>query len=192
MEKFNDADGISQRQEAKKINYHHSYTSKTLKKLGIKYRKKKRSPNYTDEDIAKVKSQCHWLVTQYGKFDFILDDEKYFPLSASHIPGNNIFYFRDPKSAPAEIKFKISKKFKPKLMLWIAISNKGISASFFQKGGLVINQRIYINKCLKSRLLPSIKKYHQDNNYVFWPDKAISHYSKKSGIHAVPKYEICS
>ena len=177
---FNNADGISQRQEAKKINCDHSYVCKSLKKLGIKCRKKKKSPKYINENIGKIRSQCRWLVKNYGKLDFILDDEKYFPLSASHIPGNDIFYSQDPKSAPAEIKFKGKKKFEAKLMLWIAISNKGISAPYFREGGLAINQQIYINKCLKPKLIPFIKKFHQDNNYVFWSDKASSHYSKKS------------
>jgi hypothetical protein len=41
-----------------------------------------------------------------------------------------------------------------------------------------INSDIYINECLNERLLPFIHKYHQDMNYIFWPDLASAHYSK--------------
>ncbi len=42
--------------------------------------------------------------------------------------------------------------------------------------------------------MPFLRKHHADNNYVFWPDKASSHYSRMSvdfmgarGINFVPK-----
>jgi hypothetical protein len=76
------------------------------------------------------------------------------------------------------LKFK--KKFEPKVMLYIAISPRGISKPYFQKGGLAFNQKIYEEKCLKKKLIPFIKKYHSDGRYVFWPDKASSHYAKKT------------
>ena len=31
---------------------------------------------------------------------------------------------------------------------------------------------------MSARLLPFIKKYHLDNNYIFWPDLASSHYAE--------------
>ena len=52
----------------------------------------------------------------------------------------------------------------------------------------------YVDECLKARLLPFIKKYHSDGEYVFWPDLASSHYGEDSldflienGIHHVDK-----
>ena len=85
-------------------------------------------------------------------------------------------------------------KFEPKLLLWIAISKNGISKPYFRKSGLAINQKIYLEDCVKKRLLPFIREKHSDNNYLFWPDKASSHYAKsvinhltEQNIKFVPK-----
>ncbi|RNA02406.1 hypothetical protein BpHYR1_037805 [Brachionus plicatilis] len=40
-----------------------------------------------------------------------------------------------------------------------------------------INSFIYIHECLNERLFPFIHEYHQDLDYIFWPDSASSHYS---------------
>ncbi len=120
------------------------------------------------------------MCKNYASLDFVLDDEKYFTLSAPQMPGNESFYSSDPSSAPPSIKLKFKKKFEPKVMLYIAISPRGISKPYFQKGGLAVNQKIYEEECLKKKLIPFIKKCHSDGKYVFWPDKASSHYAKKT------------
>ena len=38
---------------------------------------------------------------------------------------------------------------------------------------------MYRDEVLEPFLLPFIQKYHQNDNYVFWPDQASSHYSKE-------------
>lgn len=79
-------------------------------------------------------------------------------------------------------------------MLYIAVSEQGASEPFFLASGLAINQEIYEKQCLKKHLVPFMKKYHQDGNFVFWPDKSSSHYAKKTveflnneNIRFVPK-----
>ena len=67
------------------------------------------------------------------------------------------------------------KKIEQKVMLYIAVSERGISKPYFKPSGLAINQEIYQNQCLKKILLPYVQKYFRDDNYVFWPDKASSH-----------------
>ena len=94
------------------------------------------------------------------------------------MPGNNIYYSDDPKNAPPDVKYKFKKKFEPKVMLYIAVSNKGVSEPYFRKSGLAVNQHVYKNDCLRSIFLPFIKKHHQNDDCVFWPDKASSHYAK--------------
>ena len=81
-----------------------------------------------------------------------------------------------------------------KLLMWIAISERGMSKTFFRKSGSVaINSSIYINECLQARFLPFIHKHHGDFNYLFWPDLAGAHYSKESvtwmnqNVHYVEK-----
>ena len=68
-------------------------------------------------------------------------------------------------------------KFEKNLLVWVAISPRGMSQSFIAPSGLSVNQDVYLNECVKKRLIPYIEKYHSDNNYVFWPDLASSQYA---------------
>ncbi len=61
----------------------------------------------------------------------------------------------------------------------MAISEYGVTRAFFMKNGLAINQEVYLKQCIKRRLMPFIAKYHSNNNFVFWPDKASAHYAKR-------------
>ncbi len=40
-----------------------------------------------------------------------------------------------------------------------------------------MNQNVYLD-CIKKRLVTSFKENHSDDEYVFWPDLASSHYAK--------------
>ena len=86
-------------------------------------------------------------------------------------------------SAPNEVKIKTKQKFEPKLMVWLAISPRGISQPFIVHSGLAVNQKVYLKECVIKRLIPSIQKYHSDGNYVFWPDLASSHYANTVVAH---------
>ena len=73
-------------------------------------------------------------------------------------------------------------------------SENGISQPYFVPSGLAVYQKIYLNKCIKKRLIPFINKYHSDGAYVFWPDLASSHnaktvimYLNKENVHYVEK-----
>lgn len=63
-------------------------------------------------------------------------------------------------------------------MVWVAISEKGISDHYVHRSKNAITSKTYLNQCLKKRLLPFIQQHHQDNNFVFWPDQASAHYAK--------------
>lgn len=78
------------------------------------------------------------------------------------------------------LNINLKKKFVKKVVLYIVISEQGVSEPFFLTSGLAVNQEVYEKQCLKKHLVPFIKKYYQDGNFVFWPDKASSHYAKKT------------
>ena len=40
-----------------------------------------------------------------------------------------------------------------------------------------MREEIYLKQCIRDRLLPFIKKHHQNENILFWPDLASSHYA---------------
>ena len=115
---------------------------------------------------------------KYRDREFVLDDECYFTKRRTNSNGNDIFYSNNKDLAPANIKFKKVAKFEYKLLVYIVISPRGVSEPFIQPSGNAVNQFIYRDNCLASLLLPFIKKYHSDGNYIFWPDLASSHYAE--------------
>jgi len=172
-------DKISQCQAARKFNCSQPYIFKTLKrKSNIKKRKKKKIPKRTENQKAKAQTLCGRLYRKSENKSFILDDESYFTLAHSTISGNNIFYSSDVSKTPANVKYRTVAKFEPKLLVWICFSEKGISTPLIRPSGLAVNQEIYKNDCIKNKLIPFIKKYHSDGQYIFWPDLATSHYAK--------------
>ena len=93
-----------------------------------------------------------------------MGDECYFTKLQTNANGNYIFYSNNKYLAPASIKFKIVAKFDETLLVYIAISPRGVSEPFIQPSGNAVNQFIYRDNCLASILLPFIKKYHSDGN----------------------------
>ena len=124
--------------------------------MNIQYRKREKAPKKAKKRIRKLVNQLYntkYFWSSMMKNTFVL-----------HMAGNS----------------EILHKYK-KLLMWIAVSDPGMSEPFFRTfKAVTINTSIYINKCLEKRLLPFIHKYHGDCNYLFWPYLASSHYSKDS------------
>ena len=79
-----------------------------------------------------------------------------------------------------------------KIMVWLAMSPKGVSSPYFVPSGLVVNQEVYLNECIKKRLEPMIKKYYSSEGYAFLQDLASSHYANLVQEYLVKKkYTIC-
>ena len=151
--------------------------------MNIKYRKCEKTPKYTIEQQIKAKKRSRKLVNQLynTKSLLVIDDEKYFCFAGDNMPGNSGYYTNNKKTCPESVRFIGKEKFPKKLLMWIAISDRGMSEPLFRTSKAVaINSSIYINECLEKRLLPFIHKYHGDFNYSFWRDLASSHYSKDS------------
>ena len=83
------------------------------------------------------------------------------------------------QKTPESVKNKYKTKYEKKVLVWIAISPKGMTKSFFRESRLAINRFVYPNECLDPYLLPLIKKYHRNDQYVFWSDQASAHYTKE-------------
>ena len=170
--------GISQRKLARRFKCSQSSINKQLKQLSIRCWKKQRIPGRTEAQMEAARPKCSTLYRKYRDREWILDDESYFTLSHSTINGNDNFYSNNKDLTLADVKFAKKYKFEPKLLVWIAVSPNGISEPYIVASGNAINQFIYRDECLSARLLPFIKKYHLDNNYIFWPDLASSHYAE--------------
>lgn len=188
--------GISQRTLAKKFKVSRSCIQRNLTKLGLKYYKRQRAPKYNPQQLEQIPSKCRKLrrkVIDHETF-IIMDDEKYFSFSGDNMPGNAGFYSTDKQDTSPDVKFKSKQKFAPKILVWLTLSSKGISAPYIgPMKGPAINGDLYVKKCLP-KLLAFINKHHQNDKYVFWPDLATSHYAKTTTewltakkIHFVPK-----
>lgn len=173
--RLNNSDSTSFRAEANRIGCDPMHVVRTAKKMGILCRKKQKAPFYKNGQVNCIKTACRWLHDNSRGLSFVLDDESYFTLTGSQ-PQR--FYTTDKDAAPDNVKFRGVRKFEPKIMLYIAVSERGISKPFFMRSGLAVNQYTYREHCIKRRLIPFIKKHHNDNQYLFWPDKASSHYAK--------------
>lgn len=175
----NNRRGVSQRRLAKKFHCSQSLISKTLKaKTSITFNKRKKIPARTEEQKAVIKSRCDYLYRKFNKKDWIIDDESYFTLSNSTNNKNSGFYTNDISQTPNDVKYYKKGKYEAKLMVWIAISCKGLTRPYMAPSGMAIDSQTYINKCLRPKLFPFIREKHNSLNYMFWPDLASSHYSK--------------
>jgi hypothetical protein len=104
-----------------------------------------------------------------------MDDESYFTFAHTSINGNDRFY---TSNVNVTVKYRLIEKFQKKLLVWIAFSENGITEPYFVPNGLAVNLKIYLNECIKKRLLLFINQHHSDGKYIFWPDLASSHYAK--------------
>ncbi|CAF3430258.1 unnamed protein product [Rotaria socialis] len=181
VKSVNNRCGLSQRKMARRFQVHQSTISRNLRRrTAIVIRKRRKAPKMDNkEQENRARKNCGKLYRQLlNGCDLILDDEKYFKLSGNNVCGNRYFYSTDPSSAPPNIKFQGKKKFEPKVMIWMACSSKGISDIYVHRSKQAIDQHTYLKECINKRLLAFIERYHNDGNYLFWPDLANAHYAK--------------
>jgi transposase len=181
QKKLDHSHGISQRMLARMFGCHQSYVCRTIqRKTSIEFRKKENAPDRSSKQKLVVRPKCSRLVKIFRKKKIVLDDESYFYLCNFDISGNDGYYSSNVDETPQEVKLKRKRKFGPKLMVWAAMSPDGISQPYIVPSGQAINQDVYIEKCLKQRLLPFIQAYHKNDDIVFWPDLASSHYAART------------
>ncbi|CAF2108275.1 unnamed protein product, partial [Rotaria magnacalcarata] len=181
VKSVNNRTGVSQRKIARRFNVHQSTISRNLRRrTSICIRKRRSAPKMNSKDQEKrAKKNCGKLYRLLLRGDdLILDDEKYFTLSGNNVSGNRYFYSTNPTTTPADIKFQKKRKFEPKIMIWMAMSSKGVSSVYVHKSKQGIRQETYLKECINKRLLPFIEQHHQGGNYLFWPDLTSAHYSK--------------
>ncbi|CAF4652187.1 unnamed protein product, partial [Rotaria sp. Silwood2] len=148
------------------------------RKLAKKF-ERQRAPKYTQKQLEQIPAKCRKLRREFTDQEtfIIVDDEKYFTFSGEETPGNAGFYSSNKENTPDDVKFKSKQKFEPKILVWLALSSKGISTPFIgTTKGPAVDTDVYIGKCLP-KLLKFIEKHHLDDKYIFWPDLASSHYA---------------
>ena len=149
-------------------------------KSSIRYFRRQPVPAASEEQEKKQKQRCsdlrRDLFKARGKSVIIMDDESYFRLKADQMGANRGYYTANKENANLNVKYRTVEKFPKKDMLWVAISEKGVSDPYFvQKNSL--NGKIYREECI-----PLLKKFIDDKHkrckVVHWPDLAPAHYDK--------------
>lgn len=192
-----DLKGASNRVLSRKFQVSKETVRQNLLKMEIKYHKKVTVPRYSEKQLLEIPKKCRILRRQIftANRQIILDDEKYFTFSWNNSAQNAGFYTNNIQTTPDDVRFAPKGKFESKVLVWAAISSKGISQLYIQDSKApAIKATTYISKCL-SKLDKFIKEKHPNEDSIFWPDLASSHYAKitldwlkEKNINFVPKH----
>ncbi|CAF3559941.1 unnamed protein product [Rotaria socialis] len=159
---------LSQRKLGRRFWVHHSTISRTLRKrTSVVIRKRRKAPKMNSKDQEnRARKDC-------GKM---------YPAT---MLVAMFFYSTNPVTSPPNIKFQKRKIFEPKLMIWMAMSSKGVSDVYIHRSKQAVLQTTYLKECINKGLLPFIEKYHHNGSYLFWPDLASAHCSNlvKERLH---------
>ena len=130
--------GATQCKMAKKYDISVAMVNSILKKNQIKYCKRRSVSNYYPgqqerAQTAVRKLQRH-LFPPSGSASIVIDDESYFSLKNDQTPANS-GYYQEIGSAGGDVsenvRFKYTAKYPEKLLMWITISERGVSEPFF-------------------------------------------------------------
>ena len=168
------------RKAARKFKCSHITIRNILRKMQkpiLCYKREKR-PNRTHVQRLVARPKSRRLLQVYRNVNFILDDESNFTLSNSVLTGNDSYYTNDKNLTPDDVKYIDKAKYEEKVLVWVAISPKGNSQIYMRPSGMAINQEVYLNECIKKRLVPFVQEHYRNGKYVFWPDLASSHFAK--------------
>lgn len=180
----------SYRELGKKFQCDGKTVKKYLNDMGIQKKCRKNKATVSEAQEITQKSRLRSLVkkTFHAKNNVvcIMDDESYFTMDGNEWQGKH--YFEGKRPIDDNIKFVEHTKFPKKVLLWLAISQHGMSEPEFFESGLAVNSERYINYCLP-KVKEFINKKHSTLKVIFWPDLASSHYAKKT-LEAMDSFQI--
>ena len=174
--------GVSQRLLARRFGCSRSLIQKVLKEADITYKRRQKAPKVTLKQAMVQKTRIRNLsrgpLCASKPVDVVMDDESYFTYSGSQMPGNVGFYAGPAGDAPEHVKFKPTMKFPKRVMVWLAMSPRGLSSPVFQKKSQTVDGDFYREKIIKKELVPFLREKYPENDFIFWPDLATAHYAR--------------
>ena len=132
------------RRLAPKLKVSHQTICNHLQAIGIRFNKR-RALKYTDQQLEEIPTRARrlWRLLSNDDFELVMDDEKYFLLHNEYVQTNRDFSASNSRTTPPEIKFKRTKKYEPKILVWLTVSENGISnRSSRNKSKLLLKQHI--------------------------------------------------
>ena len=131
---------------------------------------------------SRAKSGCRRVYEKTLSKVLVIDDESYVPLYRSDIPGKRYFHAESRSKVDYKEKIIPKAKFFKKFLVWQAMDEFGsVSESFVSEGSMT--SKVYLEECIKKRLIPCIDKHHLRQEVFFWPDMDTCHYA-----HSVTTY----
>jgi hypothetical protein len=145
-------------------------------KLQIKSYKQQEAPKYREGQAERSQVNCGIILKKAEEKMFIMDDESYVPFDPKQVKGPKFYHCKSKKDAPHHIKYKRKEKYAEKVMVWQAIDEEGSISEPFYLYKKHMNGEIYLEECLKKRLLPFIERNREIKDVCFWFDMAGCHY----------------
>ena len=108
----------------------------------------------------------------------IIDDESYFHLSNTDLSDNAGYYTFDTDATPNEVKPKRKSKYDLKLLVFISLSEEGVSKRYIAPSGQAVDKGVYISKYL-IELKKFINEIPKNDDTVLRPDIASAHFLNK-------------
>jgi transposase len=175
---FQRVPSTSVRVVARKLNLKRSTLSDMkVHKLGITAHTKKKAPHYVKDQESRAKTGLRKIYNKMKKKILVLDDETYVTDDPSQLPGRKFSHAMDHSQLEYNEKFKGVTKFPKKYLIWHAMDQLGnISEPYISEG--TMTSTVYLEECVKKRLIPFTLKHHEIEKIFFWPDLATPHYAK--------------
>lgn len=136
-------------------------------------------PNRNDKQCKTVKARVRLLYDQVllkHSGCILMDDETYVYSDTAQLKVKGYYYAKKRLEVDNKYKFQCLEKIPQKYLIWQGICSCGLKSDAFVTHG-TINGELYLEECMKKRLLPLIKKHRAP--VLFWPDLATAHYCKK-------------
>lgn len=169
----------SNRDIALKCGTNKAMVVRAKKRNGLKSYVKQKIPKVSEKQRQVIKTRARKLYDFLGRENvhLVIDDETYVKADFKTLAGKQYYTKKFGTTLPESIETVGHEKFGKKFLIWQTICACGARSRIFTTTG-TINQDIYINECLRKRLLPFLRQH--DVDCLFWPDLASAHYAKST------------
>lgn len=121
-----------------------------------------------DQLLATCRQRCGAIYSKFQDHDWILDNKCMFTYRCNQGSKYRFHYTFEGDTRPQPVIYE--EDLVPRLVVWIAFSKQGICQPFIQSVDEKFSARVFYEKCLRGRLLPFVKQYHDVKRTVVWTD----------------------
>jgi len=125
--------------------------------------------------LANCTSRCQTLLENFKGYDWVLTNRASFSFHYNQGGYTSVVFIGGPSR-------RLNRNdYLPKLEVWVAFSNKGVCEPFIQRVGEKFDHNIYLEECVKKRLVPFIKENHKNlEETILWSDALPVYFNKKT------------